>query len=65
MTLSAGRQGDGRIGEQICSEEVCLVRRFPPETLHEGRVGVKEAEAGVGNGAFERRAVGGRKGRTP
>lgn len=35
-----------------------MVRRFPPETLHGGRVGVKEAEAGVGNGAFERRAGG-------
>lgn len=62
--LSAGSQGDGRVGEQICSEEVCLARRFPPETLHGGRVGVKEAEAGVGNEAFERRAEGRRKGWT-
>lgn len=63
--LSAGSKGDGRVGEQMCSEEVCLLRRFPPETLHGGRVGVKEAEAGVGSGTFERRAEGRRKGWTP
>lgn len=49
---------------KCASEEVCLLRRFPPETLHGGRVGVKEAEAGVGSGTFERRAEGRSKGWT-
>lgn len=45
------RQEDGRIegGENKSAvAEVCLVMRFPPEALYGGRVGVKEAEAGIG-----------------
>lgn len=41
-----------------------MVRRLPPETLYGGRVGGKEAEAGVGNEAFGRKAEGRREGWT-
>lgn len=45
--MTSGRQEDGRTeGENKSAvEEVCLVMRLPPQALHGGRVGLKEAEA--------------------